>query len=778
MLIIGSNIITTLKMKAAFIFLVLFVAQDVFGQDKLSDVSSKYSAALKLFIASEQKDPHYIEIKNGIQYIPVFIELEQGAANIGVVQKAGVDIRTVTGTIATASIPFSQLAAVALLPSIKRIELPLLFRRNSDTLMQKFTTVDRVLGGNAPLTKPYTGEGVVIGIIDDGIEFGHPYFLDAAGKTTINAIWNMDYIGNPPSGYNYGTLWEKDSLNSFLNSTYNTGSLLQFQRKFGSAGHGTAVASLAAGKNGVAPGAEIIAVALTAFLDTLLRSDRIVDGIAFINDRAKKMGKKCVINISLGTQWGGPHDGKTLVERAIDSLCTEEQGLLVCTSAGNDGNSWKHWGGFQIHPDSSFGLAKSTYEGAMYFSIPKQHSSSLLVSITDSRAPNFSSPAISRDSILYQTPFLRIDSIIQSPVPISFTSHLKNGIKSASITFSASHANSEYDELIITLKEYTSPANGLPDLHVNRFIFKGSGMVHGYFPFLNLHPLYVFGNNPYPNDSTYRSTDCDYSTIIPTHAFSVLSSGAYNIRECYVNRLQNKVINAYPSCQLTYFTSRGPTFDGRIKPDVVTPGENVLSARSRWSDFLGHEFILDPNYQMFSGTSASSPITAGIAALVWQKFPSYTRDSIIQRIKSTAYNDNYTTDVLSPVPNNRSGWGKADAFKALTGVDTELSNECRQQTICKIDDIPILPSQSALINNFIIYPNPSNGTVFVKYSAIDPLVISVYNALGQLVHTTSLPAAPGSQVSTLRLSHLANGLYFFRCMVNKVVTTKTINISK
>ena len=763
-------------MKLTFVLILSLLVYNVFGQDMPATSSSKYSAALKLFLAGKQRSNHFIEFKDGVQYVPLFIELEPGIDNTAVLVKAGVEIRTTAGNIITANVPYNLIATIALLPAIKRVELPLLFTRSSDTLMKKYTTVDKVLAGSTPLNLPYTGKGVVIGIIDDGIEFGHPYFLDSAGKTCIDAIWNMDYPGRPPAGFNYGTLWNRDTLNHFITAGYTSLPSISMQQKFGSANHGTPVASLAAGINGVAPGATLVAVALTAFQDTLLRSDRILDGIAFIYKRARSLEKKCVINISLGTQWGGPHDGKTLVERAIDNFSRDKPDLLICTSVGNDGNNWKHWGGFPIHPDSSFGFARLTYEGAMYFTIPKQYSSTIRVSVTDSRSPNLNSPAISKDSILYQSPFINISSIIQSTVPVVFNSYLKNGSISCSISFTASHYNDDYDELIISLQEFTSPRSGTApiDYHVNRFIFKGTGMVHGYFPFFNLHPLYHFNNNPYPNDATYRSTDNNFTSIIPTNAFSVLSSGAYNIRNCYENKLQNKVINSYQSCQLTYFTSMGPTLDGRIKPDIITPGENVVSARSRWDNFMGHQFIIAQNYQIFGGTSASSPITAGIAALIWQKFPAFTRDSIINRIKSTAYSDAYTL----ATPNNRAGWGKVDAFKALTGITTDLRPVCSQPVICKSIIPPPPPLQPSTGVELNIYPNPASGTVFIKYNSIDQLRLSLYNSLGQFVFSTNLPPAPFSKTTSIPLNHLAQGIYFFRFEGKNYLSTRSILISK
>lgn len=762
-------------MKPTFALILSLLVQNILAQEKLSTPSSKYSATLKLFLDGKQKNNVFQEFKNGVQYIPLFIELEPGVDNTASLIKAGVEIRTIAGNIITANVPYDQLATVASLPAIKRVELPLLFRKDNDTLMKKYTTVDKVLAGRTPLNMPYTGTGVVIGIIDDGIEFGHPYFLDSAGKTCVDAIWNMNFPGRPPTGFNYGTLWDSDTLNHILSTGYNSVPSITMQQKFGGALHGTPVASLAAGTDGVAPGATLVAVALTAFQDTLLRSDRILDGISFIYNRARSLEKKCIINMSLGTQWGGPHDGKTMVERAIDNFSRDKPDLLICTSVGNDGNNWKHWGGFPINADSSFGFARLAYEGAMYFAIPKRYSSTLRVSVTDSRSPNLNAPAISKDSILYQSPFINIDSIINHSTPVVFTSYLRNGNMSGSIRFTASHYNDDYDELIISLQEFTSPRSGANiDYHVNRFIFKGTGMVHGWFPFFNLHPLYVFSNNPYPTDATYRSTDNNFSSGIPTNAFSVLSSGAYNIRNCYENKLQNKVISSYQSCQLTYFTSLGPTLDGRIKPDIITPGENVVSARSRWDNFMGHEFIIAQDYQMFGGTSASSPITAGIAALIWQKFPSFTRDSVINLIKSTAYSDAYTL----AIPNNRAGWGKADAFKALTGISTDLMQLCTQPIICKSIAPPPPPLEPSTVINLTIYPNPAAGTVFIKYNSINQVQLSIYNAQGQLIMSTNLPPAPFPKVTSIPLNYLSKGIYFFRFKGKNYSSTKSILIGK
>jgi len=378
------------------------------------------------------------------------------------------------------------------------------------------------------------------------------------------------------------------------------------------------------------------------------------------------------------------------------------------------------------------------------------------------------------DSVFYQTPFLNILDIVKSGAPQVFTSYLKNGSLSSNITFTAAHYNQDYDELIVTTDEHTSgvPGNPIFDDHLYRYILKGSGIVHAWYPFANLHPIYVFDRNPYPNDSTYVGTDNNYTTIIPTNAFTVLSSGAYNIRNCYVNA-QNNLQISYPSCQLTYFTSHGPTLDGRIKPDILTPGENVISSRSANVNFFGYGDEIDSSYHFFSGTSASSPIAAGIAALIWERFPHFTRDSIINRIKSTARSDSFALST-GPLPNNIAGWGKADAFRALTGISSDLSQLCGQKLVCIPK--PPTPPPPTYVEFVNISPNPANTFVNIQHNIPRHLQLSVFNSVGQLLKIEKLPPSNVATSKRLYIGFLPSGIYFIRISGGMQAFTKRILI--
>jgi len=730
-------------------------------------------ATLQLLLAEKYPASPFITNINGQRDISLLIETN-GPLERADFNKTGINIRSVFGNIATADVPLEKIAFLQNMPGVKRIELPLLLQKQ-DTTMKRMTMVDKVHAGLAPLPKAFTGESCMIGVIDDGIDFTHPDFNDSTGKSKVLSIWNMDRQGTPPTGFNYGTEIKYDSIEYYrLNLRADPVDTYSRERLLGFSSHGTPVAGLAAGKNGVAPGALIAGVALPATVDALLGSDRMLDAMVYLYQTAQQIKRKCIINISLGTAWGGPHDGKTLVEKAIDNFAFEKPDLLIVSSAGNEGNNFKHWGGFPIHRDSSFNFFQCAYGGQIYISIPRGQSKDISVSLTDSKMGDINHKIISRDSILGQTPFFNIGQLIDSNTIGTAETQLKNGNASSSFRFAVSHYNDDYDELIIDVKDYTS-ANNEFDWHLYRLIFKGEGkMVHVYYPFWNLHPAFIFSNNPLPTDSTFRMSDNHFTSVIPTHAFSILTAGAYNLRQCYVN-MQNKIVNGYQPCQLTYFTSRGPTFDGRIKPDVLAPGENVIAPGRRFETYFGHEYFLDSSRTMFGGTSASSPIVAGMAALLWEQYKNDSPDEIKQRLKNNTYSDSYTT-VDGPLPNNRAGWGKADAFKAATGISTYSDTLCKP-VYCLVNTNPVdtLPQPPVVQTDafYQIVSNPAGNTLRLFYRTFQSEDYSVYDLMGRQVAKGKLPASPSAWMLNIPIGYLAPGYYFF-----KAGTYKTIKFLK
>ncbi len=722
----------------------------------------KLGASLKIWLANQQS-LNRGGAADGQKMLPVMVQLgsEQDAK---VIVRYGGVVHTVAGNIVTTDIPAANLLTFAESPAVRRIELPLALHPTDNKMKQMVHATD-VHNGTGPLPRGYTGKNVLVGIIDDGIDFSHPDFYDSAGRCRISTVWNMDYGGHPPAGYTYGTEWTRDSLERYghLFSRDRAIGKYDMQKKFGYSFHGTSVAGLAAGNNGMAPSADIAVVALTAFADTILNSNRLIDGINYLLQKAKAENKKCVVNISLGVSDGAPHDGKSLIEQAIDNLSYKNPGLLICTSAGNNGNNWKHWGGFPIHKDSSFSFFYSSGLASLYFTIPRKYRDSLSISIGESNLGSLNNPNISRDSVFFQTPFYSIAQLQQATAPVTVQSTDATNITRSRLQFASSPYNDEYDEMVVTVDAYQRYNNNTFDPHLYRFIIKGKGTLHAWYPFLNLHPMFLFDRNPLPNDPTFHLSDNNLTTVIPSNAFSVISAGAYNIRTCYVN-IRDKIISQYNVCRPAYFTSRGPTLDGRIKPDIMAPGDNVMSARSRFDDFLGHDFIVDTNTVSFGGTSASSPIVAGAAALLWERFPDISGDSIKTLLMRNTVNDFYTEE-FGPSPNNLTGYGKLDVFKAMTGT-TLPPIDCNAKDTCVstyTPPPPPMPGGTITTESFALYPNPAGSVVQLKYVSQTSFAVTIFESKGRNMRTIIKgPSGVGGGIMSLPVAALAGGIYFVR----------------
>jgi len=193
------------------------------------------------------------------------------------------------------------------------------------------------------------------------------------------------------------------------------------------------------------------------------------------------------------------------------------------------------------------------------------------------------------------------------------------------------------------------------------------------------------------NEGNYRDVRAESTgtLIAPADADSIVAVGAVT---------SNGV--------LAGFSSTGPTADGRIKPEVVAPGYNDFAVSG------------DTGYTpSFSGTSAATPLAAGVAALILSADPSLTPMEVRARMISTAQQISDGTSRTQSYPNNFFGWGMVDASEAVgRGSGGQI------------------PDQFVLHHN---YPNPFNGTttIIVDAPANQEIEVAIYSILGQRVRT-------------------------------------------
>ncbi|TSA18551.1 T9SS C-terminal target domain-containing protein [bacterium] len=199
----------------------------------------------------------------------------------------------------------------------------------------------------------------------------------------------------------------------------------------------------------------------------------------------------------------------------------------------------------------------------------------------------------------------------------------------------------------------------------------------------------AMGNEGNYRDAGTRSTG---TMIAPADADSIISVGAVNA-------------DGY----IAGFSSTGPTADGRVKPEVVAQGISVFTMYGE----IGYKFA--------NGTSFSTPLTAGVAALILSAHPSLTPMQVRDRLTSTAKALYGSASENSSHPNNFYGWGMVDALAA-------------------VGTLPVVPVPGSTPDQFVLhsnYPNPFNGstTIIVEAPGEQQIDLAIYNLLGQRVRT-------------------------------------------
>lgn len=324
-------------------------------------------AALKGKLKSETSEVRRLSRIAGVKLRPdnsvrvnIAVSLTDGSGSE--LKAAGFAIESRVGDIATLEVDVDQLPNLAGLSSVRKIFASLIRHPLNDRARQ-FTGVDDN-SGQRVVTQ--TGRGVVIGIIDTGIDFRHLDFTvpgSSGHQTRIKALLDMTEYGTqiPDPNWNYslpgqsaviGHLYTEADINSALQVSKPPQSSDSVKERDKS-GHGTHVAGTAAGNGlsspsvgtyaGMAPEADLIIVKASRQndgQDDFLTTD-MINALEFIKQKASELGEPFVINMSLGGQLG-PHDGTNPDERAIDNLVNSGSGRAVCVAAGNEGDSSIH----------------------------------------------------------------------------------------------------------------------------------------------------------------------------------------------------------------------------------------------------------------------------------------------------------------------------------------------------------------------------------------------------------------------------------------------------
>jgi len=513
------------------------------------------------------------------------------------------------------------------------------------------------------------GQGVIVGSIDTGIDWRHQDFRKPDGTTRIKYIWSQDdaCVGTPPSPpFDFGCLYTEADINAALTG----GPAITAPD---ADGHGTNTIGVAAGSGrgtgngwpaeryvGMAPEADIIVVKIFAEppdpRSCFPQCQDIGAGLDFIDTKAAELGKPYVVNLSVGSQLGG-HDGSDLDEMTIDSLVGPGvPGKAVVKSAGNDRGRPIHirgtvaTGGTNNHTFTipQYTALPGIFNDVMAWEVWYSGGDSLTVSIVDPTTAPCGGAATTLSASTGQG-FKYLDSNSGTMIIDDGASPAPNGAR--------------FFDLEVDDQLGSPPCRGTWTFRV-----RGDSITAG-----GTYDAWIWISTfvgPSGEEASWTAPDNTRLLSVPGTALNVTTVAAYVTRQSWLSVDGNSYqyllpppISQPPAIgSLAYFSSPGPTRDGRQKPEIAAPGWTSLSALSQDAAPSVNPAVIaeDGMHWALVGTSFSAPHVAGIFAQLLGLNPGLDAIDLRTLATQTGRSDGFT----GPVPNSDWGHGKVDAKAA------------------------------------------------------------------------------------------------------------------
>ncbi len=729
--------------KPVFLLSALFLSMGmtVFAQSNLE--SAKLSPSTKLFIKNLHNTTavpaSYVYRKDaqGNLCVAGMIKVTP-TTDAAALETLGVHIGTKAGNIWTVSVPVQKIESFIQIKGIDYIELDLPIAPDMDAA-RTVTRTDSVHGGYAPLTMPYTGKNVVVGIIDAGFDYNHPTNKDTSGNSwRIKKIWEQKSAGTAPSGFSYG------------NEITNTATMQSTGTDLQQFSHGAHVAGIAAGSGygsngnnqyrGIAFESDMVFVGITPDSTqwTNTGMSDIVDGMNYIYTYAASVGKPAVVNLS----WGctvGPHDGNSLFSQACDAL-TGKGKIFVC-SAGNNGSS-------PIHLAKTFTASDTIVRTELLLANGMKNT---WVDIWGDTAKGFCTKI----------------SLYNGSTETATTGFvcLNNTTNSFKLV------GSDGDTCFIDVVTESSSFNSKPRTLL-RFYHKSTNQImvsaKGTEGTIDMWTGYVQKTSGYYGSFSAGVPNATAGNITMTvgdmaSTRSAIAVASFASKISFTNIAGGTV--SYSSYVLSTgriapYSSRGPSADFRTKPDIAAPGLMIGSGVSTFDDAYKPSgssadhlvsSYLNPSdgktyyYAMLTGTSMSSPVVAGIVSLMLQANPNLTPTQVIEILKTTALHDNYTGSATAS-GNNTWGHGKVNAFAAVAKAIQYLGTDNINKTS----------------NNVNVYPNPNKGAFVIAYNTAkaETINISITDISGRIILSQQAATSIGKNEIACNMQSCTSGLYF------------------
>jgi subtilisin family serine protease len=647
--------------------------------------------------------------EDGEPVAPVFVRLDRPESVEGL-KARGATIVLQDGDLVIARLPVSRVIEAAADPSVRSMVLSKRWTSEIDSSRIRSRVRDVHQGGGT-LSQAYLGTGVLLGVLDSGIDYTHDDFRTSATNSRLLALFDYSQGATGaecrPGQLDSLTCPEIDGTGGF--------------------GHGTHVTGIASGNGrrnpqyvGMAPEADLLFVkgmrsaqSSGGFLD----SD-VVNGVAWMLNKALALGRPIAINLSLGGQFGA-HDGTSLQERFMDRFAGP--GRIIVAAAGNSGDETIH---------ASYPVEGTDYNTALETGLVLGAPAGI-VDIWAPQASNFSVGVVVYDAGNVSTP--RFVSTAAAPGQL--------------VTQNATGIGGTYGKITIDARTTTDPNNGARNV-----VIQIEPVAGGVDPSTKLWSVYTFGTGTFDMwcatraiffppglnvPAWFRAGDSLKTIGMPATAKRILCIGSHVTKTAWVD------IDGVPRTQpnatldaISRFSSLGPSRDGRVLPNLTAPGEAIISALSK--DYpADRQFIVQGGgYQEQQGTSQAAPHITGIATLMLQRDPSLTPENVRSILQQSA------TPAGGPVPNNTFGYGRVNALAALQATPDPIA--CTVVLpfgrVVPCDEVANEPL------SLMAYPNPSPEGV--RFAFVTPrrgrVDLAVYDLMGRRLKTVlQEDATPG-----------------------------------
>lgn len=414
-----------------------------------------------------------------------------------------------------------------------------------------------------------TGNGVLIGIVDTGIDYTSPAFIYEDGTSKIAYLYDQTINTSPPKDFLGGTEYTNAQINAALKSQ----TPYDIVPSRDTVGHGTFLASIAAGREinefrGASPDSDLIVVKLREarpFIknnylipesnQNVYESTSVMLGIEYILQKARELGRPVAICLGVGTNQGS-HDGNTLFEQYI-GMAANITGVCICTAAGNESQERHHTRVTLPTTNSSVDININNRDA----------DSGIYLSILNT--------ASDRISVSLKSPTGEIVGRIPAKGGTTYTSRLVLEKAKVTIEYYFPLSLSSGQATIIKIENAT-PGLWTVTLYGDIIL---DGTVDAYLPLSSMGYDGIEFSEPDPN----------HTVTVPGTSSSVITCGAYNDADN----------------SLFLYSSWGPTRLPATSPDLVAPGVRVNGYYPTGAGAM-------------SGTSVAAAITTGACALMLQ----------------------------------------------------------------------------------------------------------------------------------------------------------------